>query len=177
MSKLMPAELFCEVFSTYVPRLCVDTAVIGPHDDVIFDHIEGCMPVFKLYAECGVALKERHEEPRKGQWGLPGGTVFKGETLAAASKRIVLSDLGVEIDILGELGSMEFPDERRIMKMGKEEKREIAIDSKSFVLLARACTPELQAKHGRRVGWFKSTPPIQHEYHIPFLFKRGLLVP
>ncbi len=175
MRKMLPAELFCEVFGTYVPRLCVDTAVIGPIDEVIFNRMNGFVPVFSLTGACGVALKERDEEPRKGQWGLPGGTVFKGETLADASKRIIGSDLGIEIDVLGEIGSMEFPDEQRVMRFG-EEKREITIDSKSFVLLARARSADLRPKPGKKASWFRNRPPVEHQYHTPFLTARGLLI-
>ena len=174
MSKFLPAELFCEVFGEYVPRLCVDTAVIGPDDHLIFSRLNGFTPVYKFSGRCcGVALKERDEEPRKGQWGLPGGTVFKGETLEDASKRIIRADLGIEIDVLGEIGSMEFPNERRIMRVGNES-REITIDSKSFVLLARARSVALQAKSGKTVGWFCDRPPVEHQYHTPFLIARGL---
>lgn len=169
----MPAELFCEAFGEYVPRLCVDTAVIGPGDSLHFERMTvGLIPHFHLIGPHGIALKERNEEPRKGQWGLPGGSVFKGETLADASKRIILKELGLEIEVLGEIGSMEFPNEVRTMEMADGTQKQVTIDSKSVVLLARAKFELLISKRAR---WFKKKPLVEHEYHTPFLQARGFL--
>ena len=173
--KRMPGALFCEVFGTYVPRLCVDTAVIGPCEDVKFDlsammHGGGFIPIFQPLIRHGVVLKERDEQPRLGQWGLPGGTVFKGETVEDASKRIVRADLGIEIDVLGSIGYMRFPNEERQMEVDGEI-RNIVIDSVSIVMLARAQSDTLISKKAR-IGWFMYVPPIEHEYHTPFLEAR-----
>ncbi len=48
-----------------------------------------------------VLLIRRSEEPRKGQWSLPGGKVEFGETLAAAVLREVREETGLEVEILG----------------------------------------------------------------------------
>ncbi len=46
--KRLPAGLFCEVFGSYVPRFCVDTAVIGPDDTVnAVSSTDTFSPVFK----------------------------------------------------------------------------------------------------------------------------------
>jgi ADP-ribose pyrophosphatase YjhB (NUDIX family) len=177
MTKRMPAEMFVEVFGNYVPRLCVDTAVIGPADEVclalpLLD--DSFVPYFKWLCRAhGVALKKRNEKPRLGQWGLPGGTIFKGESIAQASKRIIRVDLGVEIDVLGCLGFMEFPNEKREMEVNGVMKQ-FVIDSVSIVMLARARS-EILHPHKAKAQWFRNLPPVQHEYHTPFLVARGLL--
>lgn len=171
----LPANLFCEVFGNYIPRLCVDTIVIGPTDKIEFKSMSNeLVPSFTLVGPHGVALKERDEQPRLHQWGLPGGTVFKGERLAEASKRIIRADLGLEIDILGCLGNMEFPNEKREIN-NDSKKQTIIIDSISIVLLARARS-EIFSSRKAKVGWFLNKPPVPHEYHTPFLEKRGLLI-
>ncbi len=111
-------------------------------------------------------LKERDEKPRLGQWGLPGGTIFKGERISDAAKRIVRADIGLKIDVLGYIGHMEFPNEERKMEVDGK-KMSITIDSVSIVVLARARSTELFSRTAR-VGWFKNMPPVKHEYHTPF---------
>lgn len=49
-----------------------------------------------------VLLIRRGRPPRAGQWGLPGGLVDLGESLAAAAVREVREECAIEID-LGEL--------------------------------------------------------------------------
>jgi len=174
MAKFMPAKTFVEVFGEYVPRLCIDTAVIGP-DDWLEPKLsrDGFTPHFMFHASHGVALKARDEEPRLGQWGLPGGTIFKGETPEEASKRIIKKDLGIDVDVLGSIGYMHFPNEHREMDVDGVMTK-FVIDSLSIVMLARAHRTELKSCKAK-VGWFCGKPPVRHEYHTPFLEARGLL--
>lgn len=58
----------------------------------------------------GVLLSLRDIEPCKGQWHLPGGTVFLGESLTDAVKRVTARELGAEVR--GEprfIGYIEYP--------------------------------------------------------------------
>lgn len=172
--KKLPANLFRKVYGKYVPRLCVDVAVIGPHDIVKFKRMKDDLtPVFSLSGKHGIALKERTEQPGKGQWGLPGGTVFKSERLEEAAKRIIKNDLGLEINVLGFLGVVEFPNEKRQLEIGGL-KKQVIIDSISVVVLARAHSDRLSSPKGK-AEWFKTVPPVEHGYHTPFLKARGLL--
>ncbi len=45
-----------------------------------------------------VLLVRRANEPNRGQWSIPGGTVELGETLAQAAAREVREECGVEIE-------------------------------------------------------------------------------
>lgn len=49
-----------------------------------------------------ILLIRRGKPPRAGQWGLPGGLIDLGESLAAAAVREVREECGIEID-LGDL--------------------------------------------------------------------------
>ncbi|MBC8446424.1 MAG: NUDIX hydrolase [Chloroflexi bacterium] len=45
-----------------------------------------------------VLLVQRGQDPGKGRWGLPGGLVELGETLAEALRREVGEECGIEIE-------------------------------------------------------------------------------
>jgi 8-oxo-dGTP diphosphatase len=46
-----------------------------------------------------VLLVRRGKEPDRGRWGLPGGAVELGETVAQAAEREVDEECGIEIEI------------------------------------------------------------------------------
>ena len=46
-----------------------------------------------------VLLVQRGREPGKGSWGLPGGMLELGETLAEGVRREVMEECGVEIEV------------------------------------------------------------------------------
>ena len=46
-----------------------------------------------------VLLVQRGREPGKGSWGLPGGMLELGETLAEGARREVMEECGVEIEV------------------------------------------------------------------------------
>lgn len=83
------AEQFKSLYSQ-VPRLCVEVVVRTP---------------------TGIVLTKRSIEPWKGAWHIPGGTVFYQESLADAVHRIAQDELGVEVKIEKEIGSIEYPSE------------------------------------------------------------------
>jgi len=70
-----------------VPRLCVEV-IIRTKD--------------------GILLTKRAIVPVKGQWHTPGGTVYKGESLEQAVKRVAKEELGVKVKIQKMLGVLEY---------------------------------------------------------------------
>lgn len=46
-----------------------------------------------------VLLVQRGREPGKGSWGLPGGLLELGESLAEGARREVLEECGLEIEV------------------------------------------------------------------------------
>lgn len=46
-----------------------------------------------------VLLVRRGQEPRRGEWSLPGGAVEVGETLVAAVQREVFEETGLLVDV------------------------------------------------------------------------------
>ena len=55
----------------------------------------------------GLLLLRRENEPAKGEWFVPGGTVLKRETLRQAVHRVANEELGVDVLIDDELGVYE----------------------------------------------------------------------
>ena len=52
-----------------------------------------------------VLLGKRRNEPARGTWSVPGGRLWKDETVAQASRRISHGELGVDIPISRLLGA------------------------------------------------------------------------
>lgn len=55
----------------------------------------------------GVVLGKRRNEPAKGEWFVPGGTVLKNERLEDAVHRVAREELGVDVTIRDRLGAYE----------------------------------------------------------------------
>lgn len=55
----------------------------------------------------GVLLGTRRNKPAKGEWFVPGGRVKKHERLREAVHRVARDELGVEVEIVNELGAYE----------------------------------------------------------------------
>ena len=79
----------------------------------------------------------RGREPAKGTWGIPGGLLELGETLAAGVKREVLEECGVQIEAGPLVGIFE-PMERD--EAGRLRFHYVVID-----LLARYLSGEVRA--------------------------------
>ena len=52
-----------------------------------------------VFRDSQVLLVQRGRDPGKGSWGLPGGMLELGETLAEGAHREVLEECGVEIEV------------------------------------------------------------------------------
>lgn len=74
--KWIPDDLYQTILQV-MPRCCADVVV-----------------------RCGdeVLLLKRRIEPLKDFWALPGGTIYKGETLKGAAARVAEEELGIKID-------------------------------------------------------------------------------
>ena len=90
-------EEYKEIYSK-VPRLCVITVV---------------------RTDEGIVLTLRKLASWHNQWHLPGGTVFYGETLHDAAKRVALDELGVSVSVKDQVGYIdEYPSEKKEVGFG-----------------------------------------------------------
>ncbi|WP_018637735.1 NUDIX hydrolase [Parafrankia elaeagni] len=130
---------FDEIYGR-VPRLCVDVVISGP---------------------AGVLLARRDIEPCLGQWHLPGGTVFFGESLTAAVARVAARELGVSVAVGDLLGYIEYPfmaaDGYRGWPIG------IAFDA------TISSGQPVGSAEGSETGWFTEIPPDTIREQADFL--------
>ncbi|MGI5238003.1 NUDIX hydrolase [Dactylosporangium sp. CA-139066] len=84
-----------------------------PFSAAEFADIYGKVPRLTVEVVCstddGFVLTRRAIEPCKGQWHLPGGTVYFGEHLRDAVVRVARAELGVTVNVGRFLGYIEYP--------------------------------------------------------------------
>lgn len=80
----------------------------------------------------GVVLGLRENEPVKGEWFVPGGTVLKNEQLSEAVQRVAKTELGCEVKIIDRLGAYE-----HFYETSEVE----GVDSKHYVAIAFVVEP------------------------------------
>ena len=115
----------------------------------------------------GIVLIQRSIEPHVGSWHLPGGTLYKGETIYAAAIRVAKSETGLNVEVLKQLSVMEFPIEKR---------GELIVHTISVGDEVRAQSGELrQDANAKKIEVFSTIPfPMIIEHGI-FLKKNGIL--
>lgn len=139
-------EDFAYVYSK-VPRLNVDLVV--------------------RVGDSGIVLVKRSIEPNIGSWHLPGGTVYKGETLAEASTRVTKNETGFDADVVRTLGSMEFPEEKR---------GDIVVHTVSIVVEVKVTGGELKHdSNAKEIAIVKQLPSQVITEHFLFLKENKIL--
>lgn len=92
-------------------------------------------------------LVKRGEEPNKGMWGIPGGSVEIGETVNEAAKRELLEECSIEIEI------SQFLDYEDYIERDKDGK--IRYHFVVLYVLARETGGEIRAQSdAAEAGWF-----------------------
>lgn len=84
-------EDYVFIFSK-VPRVCVDVVIKNKE---------------------GILLTLRSIDPYKGNWHLPGGMVYKSESFHDAAKRIVKSEVGLDVSSVKIIDTVEILNEER----------------------------------------------------------------
>lgn len=144
MIKRLSSEEFYSIY-TRVPRICVDLVIKSSE---------------------GILLSLRAIEPCIGEWHLPGGTIYFGESIENAAKRIALAETGLNIQLIKQLAAIEF--------LETESKRDMyAI---SIAILAEPISGEL--KHDFQasdIRFFKKLPENVILEHGKFLKQYKLL--
>lgn len=74
---------------------------------VIVQHVPIVSVDLLVRHEGGIVLGKRENEPAKGRWFVPGGTVLKHERRTDAVQRVAREELGTDVEIERELGTYE----------------------------------------------------------------------
>jgi len=84
----------------------------APIPQPLYEKILDVMPIlcvdFVLYDKGKVLLTRRTDEPAKDQWWVQGGRVFKHETLDEAVQRLSKREVGLEVEVIKQLGVYEY---------------------------------------------------------------------
>ncbi len=75
-----------EIYSK-IPRICIDLLVTDGDKFL---------------------LTRRKISPDNGKWHLPGGTILFKESFKESIKRIAKSELGINVDVVKKIGTIEF---------------------------------------------------------------------
>lgn len=137
-------EEFDSIYSK-VPRLNVEIIVQSPK---------------------GIYLTKRSIEPCKGQWHIPGGTVYFGEALLDSVKRVAKKELNIDVKLAESIGFIEYPSHYKsnmdhpfgVVFLVNEFSGEISYNE--------------EAQNG---GWFKELPENMHADQDEFLVKYKLI--
>jgi ADP-ribose pyrophosphatase YjhB (NUDIX family) len=120
-----------QVIYSKVPRLCVEVV---------------------LRSDKGVLLSLRNIEPCKGLWHLPGGTVFFGESLDGAVKRVAKRELDVTVIDTELLGYIEYPSHYKD-----------GLDSPVGIAFLTEYKGEIKPnEEAAKLSWFKQLPANMH---------------
>ncbi len=134
-----------------------------PEDDFknIYSKVPRATIELLIFRDEGLLLTKRSIEPCFGKWHIPGGTIYFGETIDKAAKRIAQNELGVDIEIIREIGHIEYPIMYKEGYYGWPIG--IALEVKTIAGNPRG------SEQGEEVGYFKSIPANTIEDQVKFL--------
>jgi colanic acid biosynthesis protein WcaH len=104
-------------------------------------------------------LVKRKNEPLKGEFWVPGGRLHKNERLADAVRRKMREEIGVDVEIIENVGFFEefFHD--------TEQDADGGVHSISVVYRVRPLSYEIKLDdQSAEWGWFKDVPQRLKEY-------------
>jgi ADP-ribose pyrophosphatase YjhB (NUDIX family) len=115
-----------------------------------------------------IYLTKRAIEPCKGQWHLPGGTVYFGEPLVEAVKRIAAKELNIKILRVDSKGYIEYPS--HYLK-GLDSPVGIVFEVLDYEGELKVDNEALEG------GWFTKLPNNTHADQDKFLLRNKYLTP
>lgn len=119
-----------------------------------------------IKSDKGILLTLRDIEPCKGQWHIPGGTIYYGETVNMAVQRVAGRELGIIPTKYRLIGLMEYPE---LIAIGYG-------DPKGLAYLITEFDGEIDLNfESTSAEWFKSAPENLIKDQKVFLENQGLI--
>ena len=87
MSKFIEANLYKSILKS-IPIVCIDCVV-------------------QNFWNNGILLIKRNDKPAKDQWWIPGGRLYKGESLKDCAIRKCIEEVGLNCNIIRQLHTAE----------------------------------------------------------------------
>jgi ADP-ribose pyrophosphatase YjhB (NUDIX family) len=106
-------------------------------------------------------------EPCKGQWHLPGGTVYFGESLIQAVQRVAERELGITVNEVVNTGYIEYPSH---YLNGMDDPVGIVFEVTNYKGELKTNNEALDS------GWFTKIPDNLHADQDIFLIGNGYLI-
>lgn len=143
----------------------VDEYPIAPADyKVIAEHVPIVSVDLLVHRDGGLVLGKRENDPARGEWFVPGGTVLKGESRRQAVHRVARQEIGTDVTVEKELGVYE-----HFYDAAETE----GVDSKQYVATAYVVTPTAQRlesdEQHSELHSFEAPFPDLHEYAERYL--------
>lgn len=114
-----------------------------------------------IISDEGIVLTKRSIEPCIGQWHIPGGTVYFGETPEDAVHRVAMNECGVEVEIEKLVGSVAYPDMLKNGYYGWPI---------GLAYQVKVIGGELRgSEQGEEIAWFKNVPENTLQEQAVFL--------
>lgn len=136
-----------------------DQPIPPPEYKNIVKHVPVVSVDLLIHHAGGILLGKRQNEPAKGEWFVPGGTVLKGETRRQAVHRVARKELAVDVTIDQKIG---------VYDHFYEAAASDGIDSKQYLATAYVVTPiskqfEPDDQH-KELRTFDAPFPELHDY-------------
>lgn len=126
-------------FLTTMPIVCVDCLVVNKKGEYL--------------------LVRRRHEPLKGEYWVPGGRLYKNERLVDAVHRKMREEIGVDVEIIENLGFLEEFFEK------SEQDAAGGVHSISILYLVRPLSFDIKLDdQSTEWIWRKDLPPKLREY-------------
>jgi ADP-ribose pyrophosphatase YjhB (NUDIX family) len=113
-----------------------------------------------------IYLTKRAIEPCKGQWHLPGGTVFFKESVVDAVRRVARRELGIEVKGMKPNGFIEYPSH---YQNGLDTPVGLVFESEDF-----EGEPQVNDEAGEG-AWFSKLPTNTHADQDTWLIRNRYL--
>ncbi len=127
------------------------------------------MPVFcvdaVIYHKGKILLLKRKNEPDKGQFGFPGGRLYKNETFKQAAVRKAFEEAGLKIEVERMIGTYEY-----MTKKGPFPDLKTGVHTPVTAFLVKLADENQEIKLDETSSHYKWADKIEENFH-PYVKK------
>lgn len=133
----------------------------------IYDKVPRLAVDVVIKREGKIVLIKRGIEPYLHFWHIPGGTLYKDESVIEAAIRIAKSETGLDVEFVKLLGFMEFPEEKR---------GDITMKTVSLAVEVETASGELtHDENAEDIAWFDDFTDPMDQTQKMFLIEHKII--